>query len=129
MQSLIDTAFALQRSGAFELLLPLLLKATLIALIGRLVIAAVPRASAATRYLVALTTLAALLLLPVMTIALPSWRLAILPADAKQNVEGPAARPAPSALPATAPTLTTLAALLLLPVMTIALPSWRLAIL
>src|ERR1051325_8347744 len=105
MQSLIDTSFALQRSGAVELLLPLLLKATLIALIGRLVIAAVPRASAATRYLVALTTLAALLLLTVMTIALPSWRLAILPADAKQNVEGPAARPAPSALPATAPTL------------------------
>lgn len=104
MQSLIDTAFALQRSGAFELLLPLLLKATLIALIGRLVIIAVPRASAATRYLVALTTLAALLLLPVMTIALPSWRLAILPADAKQN-EGPALQPAPLPSPAVAPSL------------------------
>ncbi|HEV7922895.1 MAG TPA: M56 family metallopeptidase [Thermoanaerobaculia bacterium] len=103
MQSLIDTAFALQRSGAFELLLPLLLKATLIALVGRLVIAAVPRASAATRYLVALTTLAALLLLPVMTMALPSWRLAILPTEAKQTV-GPALQPAPSSAPA-APSL------------------------
>ncbi|HKO57068.1 MAG TPA: M56 family metallopeptidase, partial [Thermoanaerobaculia bacterium] len=93
MQSLIETAFALQRSGAFELLLPLLLKATLIALIGRLVIIAVPRASAATRYLVSLTTLAALLLLPILTIALPSWRLAILPAD--EHV-GPALQPAPA---------------------------------
>lgn len=80
MQALIDAAFALQRSGALELLLPLLLKATLIALIGRLLILAVPRASAATRYLVALSTLAALLLLPILTIALPTWRLAILPA-------------------------------------------------
>jgi beta-lactamase regulating signal transducer with metallopeptidase domain/tetratricopeptide (TPR) repeat protein len=100
MQSLIDTAFALQRSGAFELLLPLLLKATLIALIGRLLIAAVPRASAATRYLVSLTTLAALLLLPILTIALPSWRLAILPADPAPHV-GPTLQSAPSPVPET----------------------------
>lgn len=92
MHRILDTVLALQRSGAFEVLLPLLLKATLIALIGRLVIAALPRASAATRYLVAVTALAGVLLLPLMTFSLPVWRLAILPADAAQ--EQPTFKPA-----------------------------------
>lgn len=92
MHRFLDTALALQRSGAFEVLLPLILKATLIALIGRLLIAALPRASAATRYLVAVTSLAAVLLLPLMTFALPAWRVAILPPDPTvipSEVEGP----------------------------------------
>jgi hypothetical protein len=39
-----------------QFLLPLLLKVTLVAVIGRLAIAAMPRASASKRYLIAVTT-------------------------------------------------------------------------
>ncbi|MDQ6801908.1 MAG: hypothetical protein M3041_13835 [Acidobacteriota bacterium] len=63
-----------------QFLLFLLLKVTLVALIGRLAIAAMPRASASTRYLMAVTTLCSMLLIPVIGASGFEWRLSVLPA-------------------------------------------------
>lgn len=58
--------------------LPLLIKITLIAAIGRLVIAAMPKAAAAFRCAIAVATLAAMLLVPAITAARIEWRIPIL---------------------------------------------------
>ena len=74
-------------------LLPLLLKVTLVALIGRLAIAAMPRASASTRYLIAVTTLCSMLLIPVIGASGFEWRLSVLPAHTQKSVATVIAEP------------------------------------
>ncbi len=56
-----------------------LLRLTLLAALGHLALALIPRASAATRHLVATLTLAALVALPIAIVSLPAWRLPIFP--------------------------------------------------
>jgi len=81
MDRLNDLAAALQSAHVLESLLPLLLKITLIALIGRLVMAALPKASAATRYLVAVTTFISMLVTPLVAVSGIEWKLALLPPE------------------------------------------------
>src|ERR1700730_4275048 len=69
-----------------QFLLPLLLKVTLVAVIGRLAIAAMPRASASKRYLIAVTTLCSMLLIPVIGASGFEWRLSVLPAHPQKAV-------------------------------------------
>jgi beta-lactamase regulating signal transducer with metallopeptidase domain len=57
-----------------------LVRITLIALLGHLALAAMARAAASRRHLVAVATLGALVVLPVAVLLLPGWRIAILPA-------------------------------------------------
>jgi beta-lactamase regulating signal transducer with metallopeptidase domain/Flp pilus assembly protein TadD len=57
-----------------------LVRATLIAVLGQLAYAALGRAAASRRHLVAVATLGALVALPVAALLLPGWQLAILPA-------------------------------------------------
>ncbi|HEY8180610.1 MAG TPA: M56 family metallopeptidase, partial [Thermoanaerobaculia bacterium] len=92
-----------------QFLLPLLLKVTLVALVGRLAIAAMPRASASTRYLIAVTTLCSMLLIPVIGASGFEWRLSVLPAHPEKTLsveteepQPPAAGVAPAILPARA---------------------------
>jgi beta-lactamase regulating signal transducer with metallopeptidase domain/Tfp pilus assembly protein PilF len=58
----------------------LLAKVTLIAAIGRLIIAASPRAAAATRHLIAVATFAAMLLVPIVAASGMRWNWSVLPA-------------------------------------------------
>jgi beta-lactamase regulating signal transducer with metallopeptidase domain/Tfp pilus assembly protein PilF len=65
-------------------LLILLARVTVVALIGRLLLLAIPRASAAVRYLVSATTLCSMLAMPVLA-AFP-WRIEALPAPAMPSL-------------------------------------------
>jgi beta-lactamase regulating signal transducer with metallopeptidase domain/Flp pilus assembly protein TadD len=69
-----------------QFLLPMLLKVTLVAVIGRLAIAAMPRASASKRYLIAVTTLCSMLLIPVIGASGFEWRLSVLPPHPQKSV-------------------------------------------
>ena len=77
-----------------DMLLLILLRVTVVALIGRLLLAAMKRAAASTRYLVAVTTFASMLAVPLISMAGPQWRLALLPAaqpasaDAEKSGKG-----------------------------------------
>jgi beta-lactamase regulating signal transducer with metallopeptidase domain/Flp pilus assembly protein TadD len=81
-----------------QFLLLLLLKVTLIALIGRLAIAAMPRASASTRFLIAVTTLCSMLLIPVIGASGFEWRLPVLPAQPQKTAVVEIAEPQPAAV-------------------------------
>src|SRR5262245_54025027 len=65
-----------------------LVRVTLIAVLGQIANAALVRAAASRRHLVAVATLGALVALPAAVLLLPGWRLAILPA-------GPESKSAP----------------------------------
>ena len=82
-----------------QFLLLLLLKVTLVALIGRLAIAAMPRASASTRYLIAVTTLCSMLLIPVIGASGFEWRLPVLPAHPQKIVTVEAGEPSAEGVP------------------------------
>ena len=73
-----------------------ILKSLAVFALAGLALLGLRRASAASRHLVCLLTLAALLLLPVLSVGLPGWTVAALPLPA-------APRPAPSTPPASAP--------------------------
>jgi beta-lactamase regulating signal transducer with metallopeptidase domain len=79
MTPIVDTAAWLQSLGAIGSFVLLVIKATLILLIARLAIAAIPRASAATRHIALTAALCGVLLLPIVTFVAPSWNLEILP--------------------------------------------------
>src|SRR6266850_2378248 len=64
-----------------DTLLLILARVTVVALIGRLLMAAMSRAAAATRYLIAVTTFCSMLAIPLISAAGPQWRLAWLPAQ------------------------------------------------
>ncbi|HEV8657405.1 MAG TPA: M56 family metallopeptidase [Thermoanaerobaculia bacterium] len=83
--SMIDFATQVQ---SLDLTLPALLvilKATLILAIARLLVLALPRLSAATKHLGITLALCSVIALPIIGLAAPAWRLAVLPTHATQN--------------------------------------------
>jgi len=79
MTTIFELAARLQTANAAEELLLLLLKATVILAIARLLLAALPRASAATKHLVATAALVAVGLMPLVTYVVPAWEIAVQP--------------------------------------------------
>ena len=90
--SMIDLATRIQSLGLTLPALLVVLKATLILAIARVLILAVPRLSAASKHLGITLALVSVLALPIIGLALPVWRVAVLPSH-----------PAPAAAPATTP--------------------------
>lgn len=88
--SMIDFATRIQSLGLILPALLMILKATLILAIARLLILALPRLSAASKHLGITLALVSVLALPIIGLALPVWRVAVLPS-----------RPAPAPAPAT----------------------------
>ena len=87
MQPVIEVATWLQSLGAIGAFILLVVKATLLLLLARVVLAAIPRTSAATRHIVLTAALCGVLILPVLAFVAPSWHVALLP-----DVAGDAAR-------------------------------------
>jgi beta-lactamase regulating signal transducer with metallopeptidase domain/Flp pilus assembly protein TadD len=75
MATLFDLAARLQAAGAAEGMLLIVVKATLILAIARLLLAAIPRAAGATKHIVATAALVAVGLMPVFTLVMPAWRV------------------------------------------------------
>jgi beta-lactamase regulating signal transducer with metallopeptidase domain/tetratricopeptide (TPR) repeat protein len=77
----MDTIFAvaarLQSMNVADDLMLILAKATLILLIARLLLAEMPRASAATKHLIATATLVAVACMPLLSVAVPAWQVAV----------------------------------------------------
>lgn len=94
MTTIFELAAKLQAAGAMETMLLVLLKATLILAIARVLLMAMPRASAATKHLVATAALVAVAAMPVMTVLVPAWHVV---------VEKPAQAPAAAAESTPAP--------------------------
>lgn len=80
MTPVIDFATRLQTFGVLGSAFLVVLKATLILLIVRLLVSAVPRASAAARHLGITLALCGVLALPVLSMVAPAWMLPVLPA-------------------------------------------------
>lgn len=76
MGTLLELAARLQSEGALASLFSTIVKATVILAIARLVIAALPRASAATKHLIATIALVAVVILPALSL-LPAWHLGV----------------------------------------------------
>jgi beta-lactamase regulating signal transducer with metallopeptidase domain len=70
-----------------DTLLLILARVTVVALIGRLLLAAMARAAASTRYLVAVTTFCSMLAVPLISAAGLQWRLALLPAPKTSSAD------------------------------------------
>src|SRR4051812_32436221 len=75
MATLFDLAARLQAAGAAEGMLLIVVKATLILAIARLLLTAIPRAAGATKHVVATAALVAVGLMPVFTLIMPAWRV------------------------------------------------------
>lgn len=89
--SMIDLATHVQSLGLALPALIVILKATLILAIARLFLLAVPRLSAASRHLGITLALCSVLALPIIALALPVWRIGILPS--RPATPPPAAAP------------------------------------
>jgi beta-lactamase regulating signal transducer with metallopeptidase domain len=76
MTTIFELAAKLQAAGAAEGLLLIVAKATLILAIARLLLAVMPRASAATKHLVATAALVAVGVLPILSVSVPAWTIA-----------------------------------------------------
>jgi beta-lactamase regulating signal transducer with metallopeptidase domain/tetratricopeptide (TPR) repeat protein len=90
MSPLIDFATRLQ---SLEIIIPvivLIVKATLILAIARLLLVALPKATAASKHVVVTAALLGVLALPLLTVAVPSWSLGLLPqpADPSERIKG-----------------------------------------
>lgn len=77
--SMIDLATRIQSLGIGFPALLVVLKATLILAIARLLLLAVPRLSAATKHLGITLALCSVLALPIIALSLPTWHVAVLP--------------------------------------------------
>jgi beta-lactamase regulating signal transducer with metallopeptidase domain/Flp pilus assembly protein TadD len=77
MTALFELAARLQTAEAFEGMLWMVAKATLILLIARLLLAAMPRASAATKHVVATAALIGVAAMPLVTVFGPAWEIAV----------------------------------------------------
>ena len=96
----LELAERLQSANAAGAMLLIVLKATLILAIARLLLAALPRASAATRHLIATAALVAVGVMPVLSVIVPAWHLTSAPAAASQPAVSPQSA-APEAAPHT----------------------------
>ncbi|HYC61214.1 MAG TPA: M56 family metallopeptidase [Thermoanaerobaculia bacterium] len=83
MTTIFELAARLQAANAAEEMLLMLVKATLILLIARLLLAALPRASAATKHMIATAALVAVGLMPVLSVIVPAWEIAVQPRATK----------------------------------------------
>jgi beta-lactamase regulating signal transducer with metallopeptidase domain len=101
MKTIFELAARLQAVNAAEELLLMLVKATLILAIARLLLAALPRASAATKHLVATAALVAVGVMPVLSVLVPAWEIAVQPRPAATAVVQPPATPRTAPTPAT----------------------------
>jgi beta-lactamase regulating signal transducer with metallopeptidase domain/tetratricopeptide (TPR) repeat protein len=81
MTTIFELAARLQAAHAAEEMLLMLAKATLILLIARLMLAAVPRAAAATRHMIATAALVAVGLMPILSVVVPAWEIAVRPKE------------------------------------------------
>lgn len=77
MATLFEIAARLQAAGAAEGMLLVVLKATLILAIARLLLAVMPRAAGATKHIVATAALIAVGVMPVFTLFVPAWEIVI----------------------------------------------------
>jgi beta-lactamase regulating signal transducer with metallopeptidase domain/tetratricopeptide (TPR) repeat protein len=84
MTSLLELAARLQTAKAPEDLLLLVAKATLILLIARLLLAAMPRASAAIRHAIATAALIAVAAMPIATMVVPVWTISTAPTKSER---------------------------------------------
>lgn len=75
MTTLIEIAARLQAAETIEAILLVFAKATVILGIARLLLMVMPRASAATRHVVATAALVAVAAMPVMTLIIPAWHV------------------------------------------------------
>ncbi|HEX2121221.1 MAG TPA: M56 family metallopeptidase [Thermoanaerobaculia bacterium] len=89
MATLFELAARIQAAGGAESMLLIIAKATLILAIAKLLLAAMPRASAATRHLIATATLIGVAAMPVLTLVTPAWNVVV----AKAIEPAPAAEP------------------------------------
>lgn len=88
MTTLFELAARLQSAEAAEGMLWMVVKATLILAIARLLLAVIPRASAATKHLVATAALVGVAAMPLVTVFAPAWEIAV------KTEAAPAAAPA-----------------------------------
>lgn len=93
MATIFEIAARLQAAGAAEGMLLIVVKATLILAIARLLLMAIPRAAGATKHLVATTALVAVGLMPVFTLIVPAWHIAV---ERAERVATPPVAPAPA---------------------------------
>jgi len=100
MATLFELAARLQSAGAAEGLLLLIVKATLILAIARLVLLALPRASAATKHAIATAALTAMIAMPLFTALTPSWYLGLI-----KTTTTPASATTPAPQTATEPSM------------------------
>src|SRR5688500_3343262 len=77
MTTLFELAARLQAAGAVEIMLLVVLKATLILAIARVLLMAMPRASAATKHIVATAALVAVAAMPIATVVVPAWHVVV----------------------------------------------------
>jgi beta-lactamase regulating signal transducer with metallopeptidase domain len=82
MKTIFELAARLQAVNAAEEMLLMLVKATLILAIARLLLAVLPRASAATKHMIATAALVAVGVMPVVSMLVPAWEIAVQPRPA-----------------------------------------------
>jgi beta-lactamase regulating signal transducer with metallopeptidase domain/Flp pilus assembly protein TadD len=79
MTTIFELAARLQAANAAEEMLLMLVKATLILAIARLMLAAIPRAAAATKHMIATAALVGVGLMPILSVVVPAWEIAVQP--------------------------------------------------
>ena len=91
MTTIFELAARLQAANAAEEMLLMLAKATLILAIARLFLAAIPRAAAATKHMIATAALVGVGLMPVMSVVVPAWEIAVRPSKPDPAIVSPIA--------------------------------------
>jgi beta-lactamase regulating signal transducer with metallopeptidase domain len=90
MTTIFELAARLQAANAAEEMLLMLAKATLILAIARLMLAAMPRAAAATKHMIATAALVAVGLMPVFSVVVPAWEIAVKSRATQADAAAPA---------------------------------------
>jgi beta-lactamase regulating signal transducer with metallopeptidase domain/Flp pilus assembly protein TadD len=101
--SMIDFATTVQSFGIVMPALLVILKATLVLAIARLLLVAFPRLSAASKHLLITLALCSAIALPIVGLAVPVWKLAVLPANGSPASAGAPAVKSPAPAEAGAP--------------------------
>lgn len=77
MTAMLELAARLQAAHAAEAMLLVAVKATLILLIARLLLAVMPRSSAAMKHAIATAALVAVAVMPIASVVFPAWEVAV----------------------------------------------------
>jgi beta-lactamase regulating signal transducer with metallopeptidase domain len=94
MSTLFEIAAKLQAEGAPAEMLLVIAKGTLILAIGRLLLIAIPHASAAVKHLIAMSFLIVAGLVPIFSVMMPAWEIAVASRAAQPEVVEAAPAPA-----------------------------------